>query len=310
MYGRLPGDPTRPRMRLSRSLTGVVPAYPTAVDYLDRLRNWQMLGNDQYGDCVAVTWSNLRRLTTAWLATETYPSLSQVESLYKTQNPGFPSQDDGMDIQTCLEYLAKTGGPDGVKALGFAAVDHTNPAEVKAAIALFGAVWVGFDVLSANETEFDSGQPWDYVSGSPDVGGHSVLVGGYGASGTGQLGGDERFITWAQETSFTDRFWSKQVSECWAVIWPEHLGSADFLAGVDLQQLATDYTEITGQPFPAPVPPAPGPPPPPPAPGPAPGPTPPPVPPQPPVPAPPGAIAWLIQLLEHLIKILNQWAGQ
>ena len=289
-----------------------MPVHPAADDPLARLSGWQMLGNDQYGDCVAVTWANLRRLTTAALSTEFYPPLSQVEALYRTQNPGFPSQDDGMDIQTCLEYLVKTGGPDGVKALGFAAVDYTNPDEVKAAIALFGGVWVGIDVLDANETEFDDGQPWDYVPGSPDAGGHSVLTGGYGAGGSGQLGGDEKFITWAEETSFTDAFWSKQVSECWVVVWPEHLGSQEFLSGVNLAQLAADYTEITGKPFPAQVPPTPTP-----TPAPPPVPTPPPVPvppnptPVPPVPTPPppepNVIEWLVKALEQLIAVLKKW---
>jgi hypothetical protein len=309
-YGRKPNDPVRPRLYLSESLTGVVPAYPTADDYLAGLSGWQMLGNDQYGDCVAVTWANLRRLTTANLSTEVYPSLAEVEAVYRTQNPAFPSDDNGMDIQTLLEYLVSTGGPDGVKALGFAAVDYTNPDEVKAAIALFGGVWVGLDVTSANEDEFGSNQPWDYVPGSPDVGGHSVLAGGYGASGgSAQLGGDEKFITWAQETSFTDAFWSNQVQECWVVVWPEHLGSHEFLAGVDLAQLAADYTSITGKPFPATVPPAPPVPTPPvpPTPTPTPTPTPPPVPtPTPPAP-PEGFVQWLVDRVEHLLAELKKW---
>jgi hypothetical protein len=292
-YGRRPNDPARPRIRLARSLTGAVPAYPAAADWLASLHAWQMLGNDQYGDCVAVTWSNLRRLTTATLTSEFYPPLAQVEALYKTQNPRFPADDNGMDIQTALGYLVSHGGPDGVKALGFAAVDYTSPAEVKAAIAIFGAVWVGFDVTAANEDEFDAGQPWDYMSGSPDVGGHSVLAGGYGGPlGAGQLGGDEKFITWAEETSFTDRMWGKQVSECWAVIWPEHLLSREFLAGVDVAQFAADYTAITGKPFPADVPPGPVPP--------SPGPGPAPVPPAPvPVPGPDAADAALIAAGDH-----------
>lgn len=274
-YGRRPNDPTRPRIRLSRSLTGVVPPVPAAADYLARLADWQMLGNDQYGDCVAVTWANERRLITAALSTEHYPPMSQVETVYKTQNPGFPSEDNGMDIQTLLGYLVKTGGPDGVKALGFAAVDLSNPAEVKAAIAIFGCLWFGFDVTSANEDEFDAGQPWDYVSGSPDVGGHSVLVGGYGAEpGAKQLGGDEKFITWAQETSFTDRMWAKQGGECWAVIWPEHLLSKSFMDGVNLAQFAADYEAITGKPFPVNIPPVPSPVPVPTPPGPGPSPAP------------------------------------
>jgi hypothetical protein len=261
MLGRRPNDPARPRIRLARSLTGVVPAHPAAADYLARLTDWQMLGNDTEGDCVAVTWANLRRLTTAYLSSEFYPDMSQVSAVYATQNPA--GQDNGMDIQTLLSYLVKHGGPDGTKALGFAAVDYTNPAEVKAAVAIFGAVWPGFAVIQANMDQFDAGEPWDYVSGSPDVGGHSVLVGGYGTAPAGsapQVGADEKFITWAEETSFTDRFWARSVQECWAVIWPEHLESAEFLAGVDLAQFAADYTAITGKRFPVPVPPVPVPP--------------------------------------------------
>lgn len=290
--GRLPNDPARPRIRLARSLTGTVPAHPAGADYLATLSGWQMLGNDTIGDCVAVTWANLRRLTTATLATEFYPPMSQVQAVYATQNPG--GSDNGMDIQTLLGYLEKTGGPDGVKALGHAAVDYTNPDEVKAAIAIFGAVWTGFIVQNANMNQFDAGQPFDYVSGSADAGGHSVLVGGYGAGGSGALGGDEKFITWAQETSFTDRFWSRAVQECWVVIWPEHLGSKAFMEGVDLAAFAADYTAITGRPFPAPVPAPPVP-----------------VPPVPsPVPVPPAPPAPFDASDQRLWSATSAWAGE
>ena len=233
-----------------------------------------MLGNASYGNCVAVTWSNVRRLVTAVLSTEFYPPQAMVDAVYETQNPGFPQQDDGMDIQTLLGYLVKTGGPDGVKAVGFAKVDYANPDEVKAAIAIFGSVWTGINVQQAQENQFSAGQPWDWVPGRPVIGGHSIVTGGYGEPRAGQLAGDEDLITWAEETSFTDNFWANGVEEAWVVIWPEHLGSKEFLAGVDLTAFAADYTAITGQPFPAVVPPPPSPPVPPP-------PTPTPVPPAP-----------------------------
>lgn len=254
-YGRRPPKNT-PSLKLGPLLTGVVPAHPSSVDYLARLSNWQMLGNDQYGDCVAVTWANVRRLVTATLGShEIYPALAQVETLYKTQNPGFPSQDNGMDIQTCLEYLVKTGGPDGVKAVAFAQIDHTNIEEVKAAEAILGYVWPGINVLRANEQEFSRGQPWDYVRNSPVVGGHSIIAGGY----TGQSANDVRFITWGKETGFTDSFWTHQVEEAWVVIWPEHLGSAAFQQGIDLNALAADYQALTGRVLPIPVTPPPTP---------------------------------------------------
>jgi len=248
-----------PALRLGPLLTGVVPAHPAAEDYLAALGGgWQMLGNDQYGDCVAVTWANVRRLVTSTLtAKSNYPGLDQVIALYKTQNPGFPAQDDGMDIQTVLEYLAKTGGPDGVKAVAFAQVDHANPDEVKAALAIFGYVWTGVNVTQANMDEFNARQPWDRNAASQVIGGHSIITGGYGQPGPGPLGGNERFITWAQETSFTDAFWANQVEEAWVCIWPEHLGQKEFLAGINLTQLAADYQALTGHTLPIPPTPAP-----------------------------------------------------
>ncbi len=244
-FGRKPPK-NAPALMLASFLTGIIPDHPTSEDYLSQLQNWQMLGNDQYGDCVAVTWANMRRLVTAALSTENYPTMNQVIALYKTQNPNFPTQDDGMDIQTCLEYLHSLGGPDGTKVIAFAKVDLSNLDEVKAALAIFGCLWLGINVQRANMTEFDRGQPWDYVPGSPNDGGHSIIGGGY----TGLASNDVRFITWAQETGFTDNFWNKQVEEAWAVIWPEQLGTIEFQEGIDLNLLAADYKALTGNDLP------------------------------------------------------------
>ena len=273
-YGRR--APKRaPAIQFSRVRRGTAtpPAHPTAADNLALLKGgWALLGNDVAGDCVAVTWANVRRLVTAILgAREVYPTQDEVWAVYKTQNPKFnpngtaatngpgSKYDEGMDIQTLLEYLVKVGGPDGVKALAFAQVNPQSVEDVKAALAIFGYVWTGINVLEINQEEFADEQPWDYSRTSPDDGGHSVITGGYGAPGAGPLGGDERFITWAEETSFTDNYWRREVEEAWVVIWPEHLQDKTFLAGVDVAALAADYTAITGKPFPAVIPPQPTP---------------------------------------------------
>jgi hypothetical protein len=261
-----------PALRFARFFTGKTPAHPVAADYLARLAAWEMLGNDAAGDCVAVTWANVRRLVSFIAGAENYPTQDQVWEIYRTQNPDFDpdgteytngpgsAYDQGMDIQTLLEYLHKVGGPDGKKVLAFAKVDPSSPDEVKAAISIFGFVWTGIIVQQANEEEFDEGKPWDYHRSSPDAGGHSVITGGYGAAGAGPLGGDERFITWAQETSFSDKYWSRKVEEAWVVIFEEHLEHPAFQDGVDLEALAADYEALTGKKFPA-VTPVPSPPP-------------------------------------------------
>lgn len=256
-----------PALKLASFLSGAVPAAPSSEDYGTQFTGWQMLGNDTAGDCVSVTWANQRALVTTVLAGKTsYPTQDQVWTFYKTQNPNFDpngssntdgpgsSADGGMDIQTALEYLQQNGGPDGVKAVAFAKVDYTNEAELKAAHAIFGQVWYGINVLDANMNEFNSGQPWDYVANSPIDGGHSVTGVGYDPT-------DYRFVTWAAETQWTEAFRQHQVEEAWVVVWPEHLGSKEFMQGIDLAALATDYQEITGKvlPLPNPTPPVPTP---------------------------------------------------
>jgi hypothetical protein len=258
-YGRR-APKNAPALRLAPLLTGTVPPPPAAVDYGTKFTGWQMLGNDAAGDCVAVTWANQRALvSTALAGTTKYPDQSEVWTLYKTQNPNFDpngskdtdgpgsSSDGGMDIQTALELLVHTGGPDGVKAVAFAKVDYSDEQELRAAHAIFGQVWYGVNVLMANMTEFNQGQPWKYVAGSPLDGGHSITGVGYDPA-------DYRFVTWAQETEWTETFRTHQVEEAWVVIWPEHLGSTQFEQGVDVAQLAADYQAITGKTLPIPAP--------------------------------------------------------
>jgi hypothetical protein len=283
-YGRR--APKRARaIPFARIFSGVVPDHPATADYAAPLNGgWKMLGNDVAGVCGPVTWANFRRLVTAIAGEEKYPDQDDVWELYRTQNPDFdPNGDEnangpgsdadgGVDLQTLLEYLVKHGGPDGVKAIAFARVDPSAPEQVKAAIAIFGAVWTGVTVQEANQEEFGANKPWDYHRSSPDEGGHSVLTVGYApqSSARGALGGDERFLTWADETSFTDRYFGHKVDELYVVIWPEHLKHPNFLVGIDQAALAAAYQEITTRPFPVTPQPAPTPAPtPPPSPAPA-----------------------------------------
>lgn len=263
LYGKRPPK-LAAALNLGPLLTGIVPQHPDAVDYIAAMDGgWQMLGNNLASDCAAVTWANVRRMVTKVLGdSEQYPTQDQVWELYRTQNPVFDpaggrdsngpgsEADGGMELQTLFEYLVKHGGPDGVKAVAFARVNPQNTAEVKAAVAIFGYVWTGTTVLAVNEQQFADDEPWDYDPISPEEGGHSIVTGGYGVPAAGSapaLGGDEKFVTWAEETSFTDGFWGREVDECWVVIWPEHLGSRAFLEGVDQADLKSAYQDITGR---------------------------------------------------------------
>jgi hypothetical protein len=248
-YGRLPNDPTKPRLRLTLNPAAVLPNHPGEVDYASDIKlSLQMLDNDRYGNCVSVTWANDRYLITNDLTdVPNYPSLEEVLALYKTQNPNFPADDNGMVIQDVLSYLRKTGGPDGIHAVAFGQVSFADVEQLKAAIAIFGAVWLGISVTDLNERQFSDNKGWTYQRDAKNLGGHGVPAVGYD-------GTTIKFLTWAEETSFDLGFLKTQVDEAWVVIWPELLGSRALLEGVDLLQLAADYQVLTGDPLPIPTP--------------------------------------------------------
>ena len=227
---------------------------PPSANYLKSFETWLILGNDKIGDCNAVAWANQRRLVSSKLGSkELYPGLDQVLEFYKTQNPDFDpesqkfgpgsSADCGMSVQEGLHFLVKNGGPDGTRALAFAKVDVKIVQDVQAALATFGSLWLGLGikVLDNNKQEFDDGKPWTVSGDASKFGRHAVLAGGYNP--------EVQFVTWGQTASFSQGYWAREdmVDEAWVVIWPEHVGTRRFMVGVNFQQLAEEFHELTGR---------------------------------------------------------------
>lgn len=288
------------------------PVYP-AVDYLGQV-DWAgtMNGNDAAGDCVACMTANIALLvSTVLTGTGLRATLDEVWAIYKTQNPDFDpngtaetngpgsNSDGGMDIQTLLEDWTKTGftiAGQHVQLIGFLKVDHANLAEIKAAISIGGVLATGVQVAAAQQDQFPG--TWDYVEGSPIEGGHAIIDGGH-LDGSGSGAVDVKAACWAAEFGTTDEFLSKQMDEAWLPITAWHLGSKEFIAGMDVATLAADITAITGQPFPVAVNPDPAP-----VPDPTPVPVPDPVPPapvDPPAPVPPAPDGPTIEELEDAL---------
>jgi hypothetical protein len=263
--GRLPRDPDRPVLKLGRYLTGHAPAFPSTANYLLRVPEWSPYGNFQFGTCGPASVAHQRAQVAEYLTDHGFPPTdTDVFRLYQLLNPGFDpatgADDNGVVMADLLSALLKNGIA-GQKPLAYAAVDPDSFEEVHAAIALFGSVLCGLDLDAAQDEQFATGQPWDYVRRSRAWGGHAVMAGAYtGMVERGQP--DISVITWGQVQPCTDEFFARQLDEAWVVIWPELLGQRVFLDGVDLDALAYDYEALTDTPFPSlPAPPAPPPPP-------------------------------------------------
>ena len=226
-------------------LTGVIPPYPPSWTYIfDSLADWKLLGNNEIGDCAAVSAANMVRTITALLGSkEMYPSFSQVEALYRTQNPYYPAQDEGMDLQTMFEYMLHTGWPNGQKIVAFAKFDPNIPDVARAAISIFGTPILGAWISQGVKEDFYAGRPWDYHPRSPILGGHAVMAGAYKGESLSDVG----FVSWAEECYMTDAFLKNCMMQAWIVIRPEHLATEGFQQGIDLAALKSAYQAFTGR---------------------------------------------------------------
>jgi hypothetical protein len=264
--GRRPHDPDRPVLRLADVLTGqAVPAHGVSSDHISQVKDWGLYNNDKFGICGPTMVGNARKQVTKYLtAAEVSPPQSDVDDLYRRSgNPGFNpaggGDDNGVVLADMLSEVHKNG-IGGIKAVAYASVDITSEAEVQAAIDIFGDLHLGVSLQTAQQRQTNTGL-WDYKK-SGVWGGHAVLAGSYTGATAGK---DISVITWATPVGMTDAFWAKQVDEAWVVIWPEHLGTAQFQLGINTDALNSAYMSLTGQPgpftqpspTPSPVPPAP-----------------------------------------------------
>lgn len=253
--GRLPNDPSKPRLRLADSLTKI--AYPPTKDFLSKVSDWPMYLNDRYGDCTCAGAGHIiEQVTTYASGTTVKISDNDVVKAYSAVSGFDPltgANDNGAVMQDVLNYWRKTG-IGGHKILAFAEVNVKNLDELRAALDLFGTLYIGINFPGSAMDQFDAGKPWDVVPGATVEGGHAINTGYYDvASNTWKV------VTWGRVQDMTQAFWDKYVEEAWVVVTNEWLKDNKNPDGVDMEALGQDFVQITGGANPFPVAPSPQP---------------------------------------------------
>lgn len=233
-------------------------SYPP-VTYGSNFTDWLMLGNGPdatvlpgfkgAGDCVSAGSANSIALDTATLATETvYPSVQDVLTFYKTQNPDYDPEtgagDGGMDIQTAMEAKMKNGFPGmGDRHLvGFAAIDHSDLDAIRAAISVGGTVGLGITISDTNQDQFGSGEMWTYDPKGKNPGGHYIILVGHDADGNFDA------VTWGQQIKVAADFVGAAADEAWFELWSDYLGAKEFEEQVDVAAFVAAIEAITADP--------------------------------------------------------------
>jgi hypothetical protein len=250
--GVKPNDPAKPRLSLVLDTTTESAAPPASIDWLAPVLSWPMFRNDELGDCVEAGKGHFVELVSASASTEANITDADITTAYERNGgyiPGDPATDGGEVIQDSLNDMTKNGLA-GHKILAFAQIKHSDPAQVKAAIAAFGGLVLGVNLPQSAEDQFNAGQPWTVVPGSPNLGGHCIITGKYDTSFYSA-------VTWAAVVQIEQPWWAAYVVEAWIIItqdWIEKNGQTP--AGQALADLGAEYTRLTGKPspFPAPVP--------------------------------------------------------
>ncbi len=253
--GRLPKS-DRVALCMGDYLTGVTPARPATVDHITSVPAWNLGRNTQFSTCGPTACANFVTLSYKFLCgIDVTVADEDIFALYRLAgnpnfNPATGAGDSGVDMNQLMDAFVANGivatKSDGtkitVKPLASAAVPANDVPTVQAVTSLFGGVIFGMNMEVAQQHQ----QTWDTVNGSPPWGGHAVL----GAAYTGTASDDEAVISWAKRYGTTDTFISQQAEEAFVVVLPITLTSPDFEAGVDLAQLGSDWTGLTGKPFP------------------------------------------------------------
>jgi hypothetical protein len=219
--------PVDPRtLKLSTYTTPALPEPPPAVDWMSTAKRWPMFGNDRAGCCVPASFGHLIGAWTTYAGGGTiYLTDKDIITAYSAisgYNPRTGANDNGCVSNKALNYWRRSG-VGGHKIVAYVQVDESDANAVKAAVNLFGGIYIAAQLPRAADTQFRQRKTWTPTSGSNgrrgSWGGHALHMGSYNTDGFD-------VSTWGRRQSATWDWWDAYVSEAFAVVSTDWLSAA------------------------------------------------------------------------------------
>lgn len=229
---------------LEHYLTPVLPKVPAAFGHEGAITDWQMLGNDSYGDCVFAGAAHETMLWNAEGGRAVGFTDSAVLADYAAVtgfDPADPSTDRGTDVRQALSYRRKTGVVDANgkrhKIGAFVALEPGNYEHLLTALYLFGAVGIGIQFPVSAMDQFNRGRPWSVVSGASIDGGHYIPL-------VARRHRHLDCVSWGRVQPMTKGFYERYTDESYALLSPEMLAAGHSPEGFDLAALTADLRAL------------------------------------------------------------------
>lgn len=234
-FGRLPGHVPNGLHDLTHYFAGSLPKPPASVA-VPTVADWEMLGNDQYGDC-GVAGLEHGFMTDASIVHE-YESEANNQQAVEYYLAYTGGQDTGVVLADYLSYVrANAYYYHTVDA--FAPVSIQDIPTLQVATFMYGFTYTGIQVTAAMQQAFANHQPWTTdLLADGFIGGHCVPIVGY----------DDQFlyvVTWGGVQSVTYSCWHQIATEAWAVLTGEFLSHHGDGRGINLAALHADLNKLS-----------------------------------------------------------------
>lgn len=220
-----------------------LPPPPEAIDYGSAVWAWPMYGNDRCGDCTCASAGHMMQAWSASTGKRRTPSELEILAAYCTIsgfNPMTRENDDGAVELDVLNYWRKTGIAGGQIA-AFVAVSTRRPERLKAALHLFGGLYLGFELPEAVQ----GATAWEMPEGGAAGSGEPGSWGGHAVNAVAYDPGGLTLVTWGTTLRASWGFVGTYLSEAWAVLspaWFSDNGRAE--CGFDIDQLRADLAAL------------------------------------------------------------------
>lgn len=223
---------------------GQLPAIPSSLDNGAGIKNWGVLANDVLGDC---TVAGILHLLMLWgKADGLYQSFADADaiSLYSKlcgYVPGKPETDQG-GVEIDILNAWRKAPIMGCELKSYVSVNPKNWALVKAAIDLFGALYMGLSLPTSAQNE----DVWKDTGGTPGSwGGHCTVATGFADRATCLDDDTLTCVTWGAPKKMTRKWLATYCDELYAPLSPTWLGPDNKAPnGFDLAQLQADLALI------------------------------------------------------------------
>jgi hypothetical protein len=241
-FGKHPPKQDYRTLRFKKYLTPELAAPPASYDVLARVYQkvsasdpttlFPMDGNDALGDCTIAALAHAETVYSGLIGKQHIMAKKSVVKLYMHLTGGV---DSGLNELDVLNYW-RQNKVSGDKIFAFATIDVKNHDHIRQAIALFGGVYLGFQVQQNCIEEFNARKPW--TPGPLTQDGHAVYAVGYDAAGL-------TVLTWGNTQKATWGWWDECVDEAYAILPPE-AKNAGFAPGFNFAQLESDLNDVAG----------------------------------------------------------------